>query len=187
MRSVRARCMWCGWRWRGLVESCGQQLCTLGARWRTFDLELSKGRKSSSSEDGAVEGSSARCRCSRRSKLRRRSTLGVSGGWCGSVYGLRAGMCGVLRSEHTSCDLSGRGQLLQPLSMRATARSAAEVGGQLKQQRAAQTRAESAKGSGAPGLRSWRRWCQPFLERSPGAPESFVMLNPPATHLRTRY
>ena len=175
--------MWCGWRWRGLVESCGQQPCTLGARWRTFDLELSKGRKSSSSEDGAVEGSSARCRCSRRSKLRRRSTLGVSGGWCGSVYGLRAGMCGVLRSEHTSCDLSGRGQLLQPLSMRATARSAAEVGGQLKQQRAAQTRAESAKGSGAPGLRSWRRWRQPFLERSPGAPGSFVMLNPPATHL----
>ena len=62
---------------------------------------------------GAVEGSSARRRCSRRSKLRRRSTLGVSGEWCGSVCGLRAGMCGVLRSEHTSCDLSGRGQLLE--------------------------------------------------------------------------
>ena len=70
--------------------------------WRTLDLELSKGRKSSSYDVGAVEGSSARRRCSRRSNLRRRSTLEVWGEWCGSVGGLRAGMCEVLRSEHTT-------------------------------------------------------------------------------------
>ena len=164
------------------MERCGQQLCTLEARWRTFDLELSKGRKSSTSEVGAVEGSSARRRCSRRSNLRRISTLGVRGEWCGSVGGLRAGMCRVLRSEHTSYNLSVRSQLLKPILMRAMAGSAAEVSCQLEQQRAAQTLAESAKGSRAPGLRSWKSWRQPFLQRSPGAPESFVILNPPATH-----
>ena len=143
------------------MERCGQQLCTLEARWRTFDLELSKGRKSSTSEVGAVEGSSARRRCSRRSNLRRISTLGVRGEWCGSVGGLRAGMCRVLRSEHTSYNLSVRGQLLQPILMRAIAGSAAQVSCQLEQQRAAQTLAESAKGSRARGSAHGKRGLQP--------------------------
>ena len=75
----------------------------------------------------------------------------MSGEWCGSVGGVRAGQGGVYVASATSSNWSVRGQLLQPVELRAMAASAAEVRDRLQQQRAAQTPAELAKGSGALG------------------------------------
>ena len=67
-----------GWRWRGLAGDGGQQLTMCGGGGRTFVLEVNKGSKSSKDERASLKVSSALRHRSRRSNLRRGSTLMVS-------------------------------------------------------------------------------------------------------------
>ena len=71
-----------------------------GGGGRTFVLEVNKGSKSSKDERASLKVSSALRHRSRRSNLRRGSTLRVSGELCSSVGGVR----GAVSMRKCTCD-----------------------------------------------------------------------------------